>query len=59
MVVPTCPFGECEASVRIRRADEMPTQKSQDGKYKTVFDVKYCDNGHQIKYIDRQILIET
>ena len=47
-----CPREGCGASLRVREATEMPTQYGNG--FKTVLDVRYCDNGHIHGYHDRQ-----
>lgn len=51
-----CPTDGCEAAVRRRPATEMPTLRS--GPTVTEFDVRYCDAGHVLGYVDRQRPVE-
>lgn len=55
MSAKTCTFEGCEASVRVRPATEMPTLVNTGSGTKTIFDVRYCDAGHILRYQDRQV----
>lgn len=55
MEAKTCPKHGCEAVVRRKSATELNTLVSADKKTKTTFDVRYCDGGHVLAYIDRTI----
>lgn len=50
----TCSHDGCGGIVRVKEATEMPTLTNEDETVKTVFDVRYCSEGHNLGYYDRQ-----